>query len=122
MGARINFVFQEEMNGPNVVLYSHWGQDYWQTDIANALQHSQPRWKDSTYFTRMMISYLISDSVLDETGFGIYSVSGTNFDLGEQTVVIDMINQTVKDGDVSVNWTDFMKAYATKVLTEQAVG
>jgi len=120
MGARINFVFLEEIEGPSVVLYSHWGQDYWQVDIANALQHSQPRWKDSSYFTRMMISYLIKESVLDETGFGIYSVSGTNFDLGEQTVVIDMINQTVRDGDVRANWNDFMQAYATKVYAEQS--
>jgi len=119
MGARINFVFLEEIEGPSVVLYSHWGQDYWQVDIANALQHSQPRWQDSSYFTRMMISYLIKESVLDETGFGIYSVSGTNFDLGEQTVVIDMINQTIRDGDVSANWNDFMQAYATKVYAEQ---
>jgi hypothetical protein len=67
----------------------------------------------------MMISYLIKESVLDETGFGIYSVSGTNFDLGEQTVVIDMINQTIRDGEVSANWNDFMQAYATKVYAEQ---
>ena len=120
MGARINFVFQENIDGPNVVLYSHWGQDYWQVDIANALQHSKARWGDTSYFTRMMISYLIKDSVLDETGFGIYSVSGTNFDLGEQTVVIDMINQTVRDGEVSANWDDFMQAYATKVYAEQS--
>ena len=120
MGARINFVFQENIDGPNVVLYSHWGQDYWQVDIANALQHSKARWGDTSYFTRMMISHLIKDSVLDETGFGIYSVSGTNFDLGEQTVVIDMINQTVRDGDVSANWVDFMQAYATKVYAEQS--
>jgi hypothetical protein len=120
MGARINFVFQENIDGPSVVLYSHWGQDYWQVDIANALQHSKPRWSDSSYFTRMMISNLIKDSVLDETGFGIYSVSGTNFDLGEQTVVIDMINQTVRDGEVSANWNNFMQAYATKVYAEQS--
>jgi len=122
MGARINFVFQENIDGPNVVLYSHWGQDYWKTDIANALQHSQPRWGDTSYFTRMMISYLISDAIMDETGFGIYSVQGDNFDFGDQAVVIDMINQTIRDGEVSATWTDFMKAYATKVLTEQAVG
>lgn len=117
MGARINFVFKETIDGPSVVLYSHWGQDSWETDIAAALEHARPRWNDSSYGTRMMISYLIKESILDETGFGLYAVNGTNFDLGEQTVIIDFINKTVTD-NVSVEWDKFVAAYAT----EQAVG
>jgi hypothetical protein len=117
MGARINFVFKETTDGPSVVLYSHWGQDSWETDIAAALEHSKPRWNDSSYGTRMMISYLIKESILDETGFGLYAVNGTNFDLGEQTVIIDFVNKTVTD-NVSVDWDKFVAAYAT----EQAVG
>ena len=117
MGARINFVFKETIDGPSVVLYSHWGQDSWETDIAAALEHARPRWNDSSYGTRMMISYLIKESILDETGFGLYAVNGTNFDLGEQTVIIDFINKTVTD-NVSVDWDKFVAAYAT----EQAVG
>ena len=27
----------------SVVLYSHWGQDSWESDIAAALEHSKPR-------------------------------------------------------------------------------
>lgn len=118
MGARINFVFKDGTDS-SVVLYSHWGQDSWETDIAAALVHAKPRWFDSTYGTRMMISYLISDSILDETGFGIYAVSGDNFDLGEQTVVIDFVNKTVTD-NVPVDWDAFINAYAS-VPAQQAI-
>ena len=120
MGARINFVFKDSEEGPSVVLYSHWGQDGWETDIASALDHARPRWNDSSYGTRMMISYLMQHNVLDETGFGIYAINGDNYDLGEQTVVIDFVNKTITDS-VPVEWEAFVNAYAPKVLAEQAV-
>jgi len=52
MGARINFVFKDAeaaVGEPtsSVVLYSHWGQDGWEVDIAKALEHAKPRWNDS---------------------------------------------------------------------------
>lgn len=111
MGARINFVFKDSEEGPSVVLYSHWGQDSWQTDLASAIEHAKPRWGDSSYGTRMMISHLIQHSILDETGYGIYAITGNNYDLGEQTIVIDFSNQTVTD-NVSVKWDRFISAYA----------
>lgn len=116
MGARINFVFKDSEDGPSVVLYSHWGQTEWETDIAGALEHSKPRWTDSSYGTRMMISYLTQDATLSETGFGIYAINGTNYDLGEQTVVIDFTNQTVTD-NVPVKWDAFIAAYGKQLIT-----
>ena len=110
MGARINFVFKDSEGGPSVVLYSHWGQDSWQTDIAAALEHARPRWDDSSYGTRMMISYLIQDEILGELGYGIYAVNGDNYDLGEQTVIIDFNSKTVID-NVPVKWDAFINAY-----------
>jgi hypothetical protein len=113
MGARINFVFKDGTDS-SVVLYSHWGQDSWQVDIAKAMHHAKPRWNDSVYGTRMIISYLIQDSILEEHGFGIYSISGDSFDLGEQSVVIDFVNKTVRDfdnGAVPVAWEAFINAY-----------
>lgn len=114
MGARINFVFKDVEDEASVVLYSHWGETEWQRDLAMAMQHSKPRWKDSVYFTRMMISYLTQDSVLDETGFGIYAVTGSNFDLGETTVVIDIAKETITQvgSNVKVDWAKFVQAYA----------
>ena len=121
MGARINYVFKDSEDGPSVVLYSHWGQDGWETDIASALEHAKPRWTDGAYGTRMMISHLIQHSILDETGFGIYAINGTNYDLGEQTVVIDFTNKTVTY-NVPVDWDAFVMAYGPKVLSEQQLG
>jgi hypothetical protein len=60
-----------------------------------ALEHAKPRWKDMSYCTRMVISYLMQDSILEETGFGIYSITGSNFDLGETTVVIDLAKENI---------------------------
>jgi hypothetical protein len=85
-----------------------------------ALQHSKPRWTDSSYATRMMISYLMQDSILEETGFGIFSISGPNYDLGDTTVIVDLINHTVKDDQANtVKWDVFLLAYLP-VLTEQS--
>jgi uncharacterized protein (DUF1786 family) len=86
-----------------------------------ALQHSKPRWKDYAYFNRMMISYLMQDSVLEETGFGIYAIKGTNFELGETTVVIDVAKETIYEAgkDLQVDWQMFINAYIPKVLVEQ---
>jgi hypothetical protein len=124
MGARINYVFKESEEGPNVVLYSHWGETEWQRDLAMALEHSKPRWKDSSYFNRMMISCLMQDSILDETGFGIYAITGPNFELGEMTVVIDINKETIYEAgkDLQVDWQLFINAYVPKVLAEHTAG
>ena len=111
MGARINFVFKDSETGPSVVLYSHWGQDSWQTDLAAAMEHAKPRWQDGSYGTRMIISHLIQHSILDETGFGIYAIEGDNYDLGEQTILIDFTTKTITD-NVSVPWDKFIAAYS----------
>ena len=116
MGARINFVFKDSEQGPMVVLYSHWGQDSWDTDLAEALQHSRPRWNDSSYATRMIISYLIQHSILDETGFGIYAIANDGYDLGEQTILIDFTTKTITDIH-SVGWDNFIKAYGLQLTT-----
>ena len=113
MGARINFVFKDSDAHPAVVLYSHWGETEWQRDLAMALEHAKPRWSDDSYATRMMISYLIQDSVLEETGFGIYAVNGPNYELGDSTIIIDLLHKTVQELGTSakVNWDSFVQAY-----------
>jgi hypothetical protein len=112
MGARINFVFRDREDTPAVVLYSHWGETEWQRDLAMALEHAKPRWEDTSYFTRMVISYLIQDSVLGETGFGIYAINDITRDLGDETVIIDMTNKTIMNHHVSVDWDNFVAAYS----------
>jgi hypothetical protein len=111
MGARINFVFKDREDKPAVVLYSHWGQDEWQRDLAMALDHARPRWSDESYVTRMIISYLMQDSILESTGFGIYAINDTSSDLGDQTVIVDIIQEVVIDGNVKADWDLFVQAY-----------
>ena len=111
MGARINFVFKDSEQGPMVALYSHWGETEWQRDLAMALQHSKPRWTDSAYGTRMIISYLMQDSILEETGFGIYAIDGDGLDLGDTTILVDFTTNTVTD-NVSVAFDKFVAAYS----------
>jgi hypothetical protein len=120
MGARINYVFKDSLTHPSVVLYSHWGETEWQRDLSMALQHSRPRWIDASYATRMMISYLTQDSVLEETGFGIYAVNGPNYDLGERTVVIDFNTKTIYEAgsDIRVKWDAFVNAYAPSLVEQ----
>ena len=110
MGARINYVFKDSESGPAVVLYSHWGQDGWEHDIAAAIEHARPRLQDSSYATRMMISHLIQHSVLEETGFGIYAVNPDNLDFGDQSVIIDFTNNTITD-NVPITFDNFVAAY-----------
>ena len=116
MGARINFVFMDGTDS-STVLYSHWGQDSWEMDIAAALQHAKPRWDDSSYGARMIISHLIQHFILDETGFGIYAINNHgSMDLGEQTVVINFTDRTVTDNQ-SVDWQAFINAYAPQSIS-----
>jgi hypothetical protein len=67
----------------------------------------------------MMISYLMQDSVLEETGFGIYAITGTNFDLGETTVVIDIAKETINQvgSTAVVDWNKFIAAYAPESVS-----
>jgi hypothetical protein len=124
MGARINYIFKDveaAVGEPasHVVLYSHWGETEWQRDIAMALLHAKPRWSDASYFTRMIISYLIQDSVFSDTGFGIYAINNINEDLGDTTVVIDISKETIIDNQGNVlDWQLFIEAYLPVALTE----
>ena len=59
----------------------------------------------------MVISYLIQDSVLSETGFGIYAINDISADLGDQTVIVDIIQEVVIDGNVKADWDLFVQAY-----------
>ena len=96
MGARVNFVFKDNTDHA-VVLYSHWGADTWRYDIANAINHAAPRieLEDTSYATRMMISYLMSESILNEHGYGLFAINPSNPELYDETVIIDMTNKTV---------------------------
>jgi len=99
MGARINFVFDDGTESL-AVLYSHWGENTWQDDLAGAIFHAQIRQGDHSYFTRMVISHLIKDDLMRETGFGIYAIGRDDIGKGlDKTVVLDLLSNTVTDLD-----------------------
>lgn len=97
MGARCTFIFKQSEEQA-VALYSHWGEYTLHTDLAQALQHAAVRKGDHEYFTRMAVSYLLKDSILDETGFGLYACDpNTHMQYCDLPVLIDLVNYTVTD-------------------------
>ena len=99
MGARINYVFDDGTESLTV-LYSHYGEYNWQDDLAGALEHAKPRHRDYSYFTRMIISYLIQDAILAPTGFGIHGIARSEIsDLFDKVVVLDLVHDLVTDLD-----------------------
>ncbi len=99
MGARINFVFDDGSDAVTV-LYSHYGEYSWQEDLAAALDHAKPRQGDYSYFTRMIISHLMQDAILAETGFGIFAIKRDEIStLFDKVVVLDLVNNLVNDLD-----------------------
>ena len=103
MGARINFVFDDGTESL-AVLYSHWGENTWQDDLAGALEHAQIRKGDYQYFTRMVISHLIKEDLMRETGFGIYAINRTEIsELFDKVVILDLVNNIITDCDTQEN-------------------
>jgi hypothetical protein len=97
MGARCTFVFKQKEDLA-VALYSHWGEDDMHRDLALALEHAAVRKGDTEYYTRMAISHLLKDSILDETGFGLYACNpNTALDYMDLPILIDLTNNTIND-------------------------
>jgi len=89
MGARVNYIFDDGTDAL-VVLYSHWGADSIDYDLQEAFRHAEVRRGDHSYWTRMVISYLIQNEVLDETGYGIYAIKrGDRAGFWDTVVTID---------------------------------
>ena len=78
MGARTNFELQDAKG--SIWLYSHSGGDDKSMDFAKALEHARPRWGDTPYAIRMVVSHLIQDRLLDDTGYGL-----TSYEAGEES-------------------------------------
>jgi hypothetical protein len=116
MGARCTFVFKHSEDKA-VALYSHWGEDNMYIDLAGALTHAAPRieMKDAAYATRMAISFLLQDNLMDETGFGIYPCDPSNhLGLMDHPIVINFINNTVEDDTGVHSIDDFINYHMHK--------
>jgi hypothetical protein len=98
MGARVNFVFKTDLDMPNLVLYSHWGETTWREDLVNALVAAKPRldMSDISYATRIIIDQLTKDGRDQQTGYGIY-LAHPDLDYADTVVEIDMTTQMIND-------------------------
>lgn len=108
MGARTNFELKDSAG--SVWLYSHWGGDNKSTDFAYALEHARPRWNDTPYAIRMVISYFIKDSIMGDTGYGI-----TSYESGEESydpLSADFISQTVDYEQETFTFEEFVKRFS----------
>jgi hypothetical protein len=99
MGARCTFIFKQSEDLA-VALYSHWGEDSMYQDLAQALQHAAVRSGDREYYVRMAISHLLKDSILDETGFGIYACNPNDLGFMDHPILIDLTNNTISHDSV----------------------
>jgi hypothetical protein len=107
MGARTNFELKDSAG--SVWLYSHWGGDNKSYDFAKALDHATPRWSDTPYAIRMVISYLIKGSILSDTGYGI-----TSYESGEESydsLSADFISKTVDYEQETFTFEEFVKRF-----------
>ena len=100
MGARCTFVFKQKED-LGVALYSHWGEDSMHVDLALALQHATVRKGDTEYYTRMAVSHLLKDSIMDETGFGLYACNPNHMEWMDHPILIDLTNNTISHDDVN---------------------
>jgi hypothetical protein len=99
MGARCTFIFKQSEDLA-VALYSHWGEDSMYQDLAQALQHAAVRSGDREYYVRMAISHLLKDSILDETGFGIYACNPNDLGFMDHPILIDLTDNTISHDNV----------------------
>jgi hypothetical protein len=108
MGARTNFELKDYKG--SVWLYSHWGGDTKANDLAAAINHAEPRWADTPYAIRMVISYLIKDNVMGDTGYGISS-----YECGEESYVpisVDFVTMTVNYQDIIYSFEEYVKFFS----------
>jgi hypothetical protein len=108
MGARTNFELQD-LKG-SVWLYSHWGGDDKSMDFAKALEHARPRWGDTPYAIRMVVSYFIKDNILEDTGYGLSS-----WESGEESydsLTANFVGNTVIYEQELFTFEEFIKRFS----------
>lgn len=114
MGARCTFIFKQSENHA-VALYSHWGENTMYEDLAAALRHAAPRSGDESYYIRMAVSYLLQDSILDETGYGLWACNPNNLYV-DHPIVVDLVDRTVTDDSGTHSIDEFINYHAVAAV------
>ncbi len=92
MGDRIVYTIRRDSN-LSLNLYSHWGGYDRFISLANALQAAEPRWNDSSYASRIIVSQLIGSNWNEETGFGLWASDEHGMYGGDHPdIIIDLVN------------------------------
>jgi hypothetical protein len=115
MGDRVVYTIRQDKD-LSVNLYSHWGGYDRFINLANALRAAEPRWNDTSYATRIIISQLIGDQWNQELGFGIWASNEHGMYGGDHPdIIIDLVNQTVQDETGTHSFVGFMEYHGTPV-------
>ena len=113
MGDRIVYSIKQDED-LSVNLYSHWGGYDRFINLASALRAAEPRWNDSSYATRIIVSQLIGDQWADETGFGLWASNGEGMYGGDHPdITIDLVNKTVIDETGTHSFESFINYHSS---------
>ena len=113
MGDRIVYTIRQDKD-LSLNLYSHWGGYDRFTTLAKAIEAARPRWDDSAYAARIMISQLIGTDWADETGFGLWASTEHGLYGGDHPdIVINLVNKTVED-ETGIHSFDSFISYHTE--------
>lgn len=97
MGDRIVYTIKQDSK-LSLNLYSHWGGYDRFITLASALRAAEPRWNDTSYAARIIISQLIGDQWAEETGFGLWASNEEGMYGGDHPdIIVDLVNKTVID-------------------------
>ena len=91
MGDRANFGFVQP-NGETIVLYGHWAGNQMLGKLADAVINARPRWVDSSYATRIVVSQMVGEGWAMETGWGL--AVNEILDNEHKIAVVDFQQQT----------------------------
>jgi len=97
MGDRIVYTIKQDSK-LSLNLYSHWGGYDRFITLASALRAAEPRWNDTSYAARIIMSQLIGDQWAEETGFGLWASNEEGMYGGDHPdIIVDLVNKTVID-------------------------
>ena len=115
MGDRVVYTIRQD-NKLSINLYSHWGGYDRFTNLAKALQFAQPRWNDTPYAARILVSQLIGDQRSDELGFGLWASEEDGIYGGDHPdITIDLVNKLVTDETGTHSFESFISYHGIPI-------